>query len=52
MKKIIKTKTGFKEILAWNKLYKYQTDGVLGTIDNDYLTVKCGIFKYFNFTIA
>ena len=31
--KIIKTKTGFKETLVWNKLYKFQSDGVLGAID-------------------
>lgn len=31
--KIIKTKTGFKDTLVWNKLYKFQKDGVLGTID-------------------
>jgi hypothetical protein len=30
---IIKTKTGFKETLVWNKLYKFQCDGVLGAID-------------------
>ena len=30
---IIKTKTGFKDTLIWNKLYKFQKDGVLGTID-------------------
>ena len=30
---IIKTKTGFKETLVWNKLYKFQRDGVLGAID-------------------
>ena len=31
--KIIKTKTGFKNTLVWNKLYKFQRDGVLGAID-------------------
>ena len=31
--KIIKTKTGFKNTLVWNKLYKFQADGVLGAID-------------------
>ena len=30
---IIKSKTGFKETLVWNKLYKFQKDGVLGSID-------------------
>ncbi len=30
---ILKTKTGFKETLIWNKLYKFQKDGVLGSID-------------------
>ena len=30
---IIKSKTGFKETLVWNKLYKFQRDGVLGAID-------------------
>lgn len=30
---IIKTKTGFKDSAVWNKLYKFQRDGVLGTID-------------------
>lgn len=30
---IIKTKTGIKESLIWNKLYKFQRDGVLGAID-------------------
>ena len=30
---IIKTKTGFKETVVWNKLYKFQRDGVLGAID-------------------
>jgi ERCC4-related helicase/menaquinone-dependent protoporphyrinogen IX oxidase len=31
--KIIKSKTGFKETLIWNKLYTFQKDGVLGAID-------------------
>lgn len=31
--KIIRTKTGFKETLIWNKLYTFQKDGVLGAID-------------------
>ncbi len=31
--RIIKTKTGFKDTLVWNKLYKFQKDGVLGAID-------------------
>lgn len=30
---IIKSKTGFKETLVWNKLYKFQKDGALGAID-------------------
>lgn len=30
---IIKTKTGFKESVVWNKLYNFQKDGVLGAID-------------------
>jgi len=30
---IIKTKTGFKDTLVWNKLYNFQRDGVLGSID-------------------
>ncbi len=30
---IVKTKTGFKDTLIWNKLYKFQKDGVLGAID-------------------
>jgi SNF2 family DNA or RNA helicase len=30
---IIKSKTGFKNTLVWNKLYKFQKDGVLGAID-------------------
>jgi len=31
--KIIRTKTGFKNTLVWNKLYNFQKDGVLGAID-------------------
>jgi len=31
--KIIKSKTGFKDTLVWNKLYKFQRDGVIGAID-------------------
>lgn len=31
--KIIRSKTGFKDTLVWNKLYKFQKDGVLGAID-------------------
>lgn len=31
--KILKTKTGFKETLVWDKLYKFQRDGVLGAIE-------------------
>lgn len=30
---IIKSKTGFKDTTVWNKLYKFQRDGVLGAID-------------------
>ncbi|HCT64741.1 MAG TPA: helicase [Lachnospiraceae bacterium] len=30
---IIKSKTGFKETEIWNKLYKFQQDGVIGIID-------------------
>lgn len=30
---IVKSKTGFKETIIWNKLYKFQKDGVLGAID-------------------
>lgn len=30
---IVKVKTGFKETKIWNKLYKFQQDGVLGAID-------------------
>lgn len=31
--KIIKTKTGIKDTLIWEKLYRFQRDGVLGAID-------------------
>ncbi|MCB0044725.1 MAG: DEAD/DEAH box helicase family protein [Caldilineaceae bacterium] len=31
--KIIRSKTGFKDTVVWNKLYKFQRDGVLGAID-------------------
>lgn len=31
--KIIKTRTGIKETVVWNKLYRFQRDGVLGAID-------------------
>ena len=31
--KIIKTRTGIKDTLIWNKLYRFQRDGVLGAID-------------------
>ncbi len=30
---IVKTKIGFKETEVWNKLYKFQKDGVIGAID-------------------
>lgn len=30
---IVKSKTGFKDTQVWNKLYKFQKDGVLGTIN-------------------
>lgn len=30
---IIKPRTGIKETLIWNKLYKFQKDGVMGAID-------------------
>ena len=30
---IVKSKTGFKDTEIWNKLYKFQKDGVLGAID-------------------
>lgn len=31
--KIVKSKTGFRETHIWNKLYKFQKDGVMGAID-------------------
>ncbi len=31
--KIIKTSTGIKDTLIWDKLYRFQRDGVLGAID-------------------
>jgi ERCC4-related helicase len=31
--KIVKTKTGYKDTVIWNKLYKFQKDGVIGAID-------------------
>lgn len=31
--RIIKTKTGFKDRDVWNKLYKFQKDGVIGAIE-------------------
>jgi len=31
--KIIKTRTGIKDTIVWNKLYPFQRDGVLGAID-------------------
>lgn len=30
---IVKSKTGFKNSKVWNKLYKFQKDGVMGAID-------------------
>ena len=30
---IIRSKTGFRDTIVWNKLYKFQKDGVLGAID-------------------
>ncbi|WP_144462462.1 helicase-related protein [Siminovitchia fortis] len=30
---IVKSKTGFKDTAIWNKLYKFQKDGMLGAID-------------------
>ena len=30
---ILKSRTGFKNTLIWNKLYKFQKDGVMGAID-------------------
>ncbi|MCY4152097.1 MAG: helicase-related protein [Aestuariivita sp.] len=31
--KIVRSKTGFQDTTIWNKLYKFQKDGVLGAID-------------------
>ncbi len=31
--KIVKARTGIKDTIVWNKLYRFQKDGVLGTID-------------------
>lgn len=31
--RVIKSKTGFKDTEIWNKLYKFQKDGVIGAID-------------------
>lgn len=31
--KIIKTRTGFKDTMVWEKLYKFQKDGAIGAID-------------------
>src|SRR5665648_972200 len=30
---IVKSRTGFKETMIWDKLYKFQKDGVMGAID-------------------
>lgn len=30
---ILKVKTGFKDTIVWNKLYKFQKDGVMGAIN-------------------
>ena len=30
---IIRSKTGFKDTIVWNKLYNFQKDGVIGAID-------------------
>ncbi|MCA9407184.1 MAG: DEAD/DEAH box helicase family protein [Candidatus Omnitrophica bacterium] len=30
---IVKSRTGFKNTIVWNRLYKFQRDGVLGAID-------------------
>lgn len=30
---MVKSRTGFKDTLIWNKLYKFQKDGVMGAID-------------------
>ena len=32
-KNILRSKTGFKDTIIWNKLHKFQRDGVLGAID-------------------
>lgn len=31
--RLIRSKTGFKETIVWNKLYNFQKDGVLGAIE-------------------
>ncbi|KQC09581.1 MAG: helicase [Candidatus Cloacimonas sp. SDB] len=31
--RIVKSRTGFKNTMIWNKLYNFQQDGVLGSID-------------------
>jgi SNF2 family DNA or RNA helicase len=31
--RIVRSGTGFKDSLIWNKLYKFQKDGVMGAID-------------------
>ncbi len=31
--KVIKTRTGFKDTMVWEKLYKFQKDGAIGVID-------------------
>lgn len=31
--KILKTRTGFKDTIIWNMLYKFQKDGVIGAIE-------------------
>ncbi len=31
--RIIRSKTGFKDTLVWNKLYQFQKDGVMGAIE-------------------
>ena len=30
---ILKTRTGIKDTVIWNKLYQFQKDGVMGAID-------------------
>src|SRR5574344_625961 len=37
---ILKTRTGFKDTLIWNTLYKFQQDGVVGENDKRNLFVK------------